>query len=92
MFPSTTQVSIVPEAVVEISMWSIKLKLWESGLHDDSRKLGEYESNVVLGIIGNSNDCAENVFVFRQTLIQAVELKKLDEKMDSEEKRPAVLR
>lgn len=58
-------------------------------IHYESRKLGEYKINVVMGISGNSNDCVENVFIFRQTW--AVELKQLKEKMDSEEKRPVVL-
>lgn len=58
-------------------------------IHYESRKLGEYNINVVTGIIGNSNDCVENPFIFRQTC--TAELKQLKEKMDSEGERPAVL-
>lgn len=54
-----------------------------------SRKLGEYEMNVVMGMIGNSNDCVENLLDFGQTW--AVKLKKLKENMDNKVKRPAVL-
>lgn len=43
-----------------------------------------------MGIIGNSNDRGENLFVFRQTW--AVELKKLKKNMDSEKEKKACRR
>lgn len=54
-----------------------------------SRKLGEYEMNAVMGMIGNSNDCVENLLDFGQTW--AVNLKKLKEKMDSKHLRRLML-